>query len=193
MTRDSNEWLWIIGAVIALVIAAHIISFVWFPFLPWLEQREAGEKVVESEMSASDALEEYRWFRQQHHDIEAKRTHIQNLYEEEEQFHETYGDDPSEWSRSAETRHNRIHQRITGNKNQLQNMVAEYNARSDDATAAVFKCNLPYQVDDRFAIEGPPGSGAPDEPNDKYRDEADPNAEPPEPEECDGLPAEAEA
>ncbi|PYZ03051.1 hypothetical protein C8039_12690 [Halogeometricum sp. wsp3] len=39
-----------------------------------------------------------------------------------------------DWSREAEVRHGRIQERITGNQNMLESMVAEYNARSDDAT-----------------------------------------------------------
>lgn len=71
-------------------------------------------------------------------------------------------------------------------------MVADYNARSDMAHRAMFKCHLPYKVDERFAITGPPGDDAPEEPNDEYVEGADPNKEPPEAENCDGLPDEAE-
>lgn len=192
--KDERNWLGIIAVVLALFLVINLISYVWFPFLPWFEQRDAGEEIVRQEMSAEQALEDYRWFRQQFHDIKAQRAQIQNAYDEEAQFHETYGDDPGEWSRAAETRHGRIHERITGNKNMLEQMVADYNARSDDATSAVFKCQLPYQVDDRFAIQGPPGSGAPEQPQD-----VDPNGEPvdggdvPPAAECDGLPEDVQA
>lgn len=173
----------------AFFIILNVVSFVWFPFLPWFEQRQAGEEIVRQEMDAQQALEDYREFRRLYHDIQSQREQIQIAYEADEQFHETYGDDPEEWSRTAETRHGRIHERITGNRNQLQNMIAEYNAMSDDATTEVFKCGLPYQVDDRFAITGPPGSDAPEEPQD-----TDVNGNPvdggevPPPQECDGLP-----
>jgi len=187
----GHDWLKIAAVVMAFFIVLNVISFIWFPFLPWFEQREAGQDIVEQEMDAQQALEDYREFRRLYHDIGSQREQIQIAYDEEEQFHETYGDDPDEWSRAAETRHGRIHERITGNRNQLENLIAEYNAKSDDATSAVFKCNLPYQVDDRFAIQGPPGSDAPDEPQDVGPDgEPVSGGEVPPPEECDGLPEE---
>lgn len=175
----------------ALFLIINAISFIWFPFLPWFEQREAGQEIVEQEMSADQALEDYREFRTLYHDIQAQREQVEIAYEEEEEFHETYGDDPNEWSRAAETRHGRIHERITGNKNQLENLIAEYNAMSDDATTEIFKCGLPYQVDERFMIQGPPDSDDPDEPQDVGPDgEPVDDSEVPPPEECDGLPDE---
>jgi len=188
---NDRDWLKIGAAAMALFIVLNVISFVWFPFLPWTEQRQAGEEIVKDRIDAEQALENYRWFRSQHEDIKAQRAQIENYYEQEDQFHETHGDDPSNWSRSAETRHGRIHDRITGSQNALEQMVAEYNARSSDATRSMFKCHLPYKVDERFAVTGPPGSGSAEEPNDEYVEGADPNRTAPEPSECDGLPEEA--
>lgn len=188
MQNQTSDWMKIAAAVMAFFIFLNIVSFVWFPFLPWFEQRDAGQEVVESQMDAQNAIQEYEWFRTQYHEIQEQRNKIENAYEEEEQFHETYGDDPDDWSRQAETRHGRIHERITGNKQQLEGLVSDYNARSDMAHKEVFKCHLPYKVDDRFAIQGPPGSDAPDEPADEDVNGTVVEAEPPAPEQCDGLP-----
>lgn len=189
----GRNWAGIAAAVLALFVVLNVVSYLWFPFLPWFEQREAGKEIVREQMDADKALENYRWFRQQYNDIEAQRAQVQHAYDAEAQFHETYGDNPDEWSRTAEVRHGRLHERITGNQNILEEMVADYNARSDDATRAIWKCSLPYEVDERFAIAGPPGSGAPDQPQDKYVEGANPNAEPPEAEQCDALPSQAQA
>lgn len=188
--RGDAFWLKIFAIGMTFFITVNVISFVWFPFLPWFEQREAGEEIAEQEMNADQALQDYREFRVLYNDIQSQREQVQIAYDEEEQFHETYGDDPNNWSRTAETRHGRIHERITGNRNQLENLIAEYNALSQDATSAIFKCNLPYQVDDRFVIQGPPGSDAPDQPQDVDLDGEPVNGEVPPPEECDGLPDE---
>jgi len=158
--------------------------------LPWTEQRQAGEEIVKEQMDADQALQDYRWFRSQYEDIQAQREQINNSYEAERQFHETYGDDPSEWSRQAETRHGRLHERITGNQNMLEQMVADYNARSSDATSAVWKCGLPYSVDERFGVAGPPGSGSPESPNDEFVNGSMAEKKPPE--DCDSLPGQIE-
>lgn len=184
----SLYWLKIAAVVMAFFIVLNVVSFVWFPFLPWFEQRQAGEEVVRDQIDAEKAVQEYEWFRSQYHQIQEQRAIVQNTYEEHEQFHETYGDDPNEWSRQAEKRHGRIHTRLTGNKNHLENLVSEYNARSDMANREMFKCHLPYQVDERFAIRGPPGSGDAEQPVDTGPDGETVDGEVPPGEQCDGLP-----
>ncbi|AWB28593.1 hypothetical protein HARCEL1_01635 [Halococcoides cellulosivorans] len=175
---------------LALFVVLNVISYVWFPFLPWFEQRQAGEEIVSDQMDADTAIQEYRWFRRQYEDIQAQRAQVQNSYDELDRFYDIHGEDPETWSRQAETRHGRIQERITGNQNVLETLIADYNARSSDATRAVFKCHLPYQVDEQFAIRGPPGSDPADHPTDVdvEGDPIDPEQTPPSYDQCDGLP-----
>lgn len=178
---------------VAGLLVLSAVSYVFFPsVLGFTEQREAGEDIVEDTYDAEQAVQDYRWFRQQHNDIEAQRNQIENYYDQREQFYEIHGKNPDDWSREAETRHGRINDRITGSQNMLEQMVADYNARSDDATRELFKCNLPYTVDETFYVTGPPGTDT-EEPNDQYVEGANPDASPPEPEQCDALPDEAVA
>ena len=162
MTRQTdswwaNNWLKVVAVGIALMFIVPVIFNYWMAPMIFEQNRDAGEDIAEDQMQGEVALEEYRWFRTQWHDIQAQRAQTENYREEDEQFHETYGDDPSEWSRTAETRHGRIHERITGSENQVEQMVAEYNARSDDATRAIFQCGLPYNIDKKLYIAD--GSG----------------------------------
>ena len=196
--RDSHHdtnWLGILAVVLAGLFVFSVISYIWMPFLPWAEQREAGEEITEDTYDAENALKHYEEFRDMYHDIQAQREEVRIAHEEHEQFHETWEDDEWKNDRQAKERHSRIHTRMTGTQNQLEQLVADYNAKSDKANQEVFKCNLPYQVDDRFAIEGPPGSGPAEEPQDVGPDgePVDPNGEVPPPEQCDGLPEQMEA
>lgn len=186
----DSQWVKILALVMGAFIVLNVISFVWFPFLPWFEERDAGQEVVEQTYDAEQAIQNYEWFRQQHNDIEAQRNIIDNNYDELDRFYSTYGENPDEWDRTAQERHSRIQQRITGNQNALEQMVAEYNARSEQANNALFKCHLPYQVDERFAISGPPGSGDAEQPQDTGPNGSVVDGEVPPPEQCDGLPEE---
>lgn len=189
---ENNRWLEITAAMLVLFIVVNLISFVWFPFLPWFEEREAGQEVIEQTYDAENAIQQYEEFRRLYNEIQAQREAVNNSYQELERFYDVQGEDPDEWSRTAEERHNRIQQRITGNQNQLENLIADYNSQSQQANSELFKCHLPYQVDERFGISGPPGSGDADEPVDTGPDgePIDPDANIPEPEQCDGLPDE---
>lgn len=176
----------LIGAILALaLVVLSVISWLYMPFLPFIEERQAGEETIEQTYDAEKAIQDYRWFRAQYEEIKAQHRQIDNARDAEAQFHETYGNDPSQWGRQAETRHGRLHQRIEGYQDNLENLVAEYNARSSDATRAVFKCHLPYQVDERMRIRGPPGSSDAEQP---WTNET---RSPPPAQQCDGLPEKA--
>lgn len=190
MNDTDKKWLAIVALVLAAFLLLNVISAVWMPFLPWMEEREAGEETIKQTMDAENAIENYEWFRTQYREIEAQRAQIENSYDELDRFYSTYGEDPDGWDRTTKEQHNRIQQRITGNQNQLENLVADYNARSDMANREVFKCQLPYQVDERFGISGPPGSGDAEQPIDTGPDGEPIDGEPVPAEQCDGLPNE---
>ncbi|MFC3959205.1 hypothetical protein [Halovivax cerinus] len=187
-TDGVQKWMKIAAIVAAFFIVLWIISYLWFPFLPWMEERDAGEQVIQDTYNADSAVQEYEWFRTQYEEIDAQRAQVENTYDELERFYDIHGEDPDEWSRTAAEDHSRIQQRITGNQNQLETLVADYNARSNMDNRELFKCHLPMQVDERFAINGPPGSGEAEEPVDTGPDGTAIDGSPPPAEQCDGLP-----
>jgi len=188
----GRPWGLILGVGLLLLVVIGIIMWIWFPHVFIGEERDAGRDIVEQTYDSGNALETYEEFRRLYNEIEAQRQEVQNFYAEEEQFHETYGNDPNDWSRQAESRHGDIHTRIAGAQNQLEQLVAEYNTMTDNAHEAVFQCHLPWKVDERFGINGPPGSGSNDEPVDVGPDggAVDSDSDIPPGEQCDGLPEE---
>jgi hypothetical protein len=155
MPQDSwwaNNWLKVVGVFVALLIITPVIFNYWMAPMIFEQNRQAGEDIARDTIDSEKALQDYREFRDLYYDIKSAREQLENYKEQEEQFHETYGNDPQEWSRSAETRHGRIHDRITGQKNQISSLVAEYNAMSADATTSLYQCYLPYNIQDKMYI-----------------------------------------
>jgi len=191
----NRKTLYSIGAVIvALFLLINVVSYFFYPaFLPYFEQRDAGEEITQQTFDAENAVQTYEEFRTLYNDIEAQRAQIQNNWDALQRFYDTYGEDPQQWSRTTAERHNRIQQRITGNQQQLENLVAEYNAMSESANQAVFKCSLPYQVDQSFGISGSPGNMEADQPQDVGLDGEVISGEPPQAQQCDGLPSTIES
>lgn len=177
----------------AFFVVLNVISFLFYPaFMPWFENQEEGEEVIDQTIDADKAIQDYEWFRTQYHEIQAQRAQLQNARDELKRFYDVHGEDPEDWSRQAREDHSRIQQRITGNQNQLERLIGEYNARSDTATREIFKCSLPFQVEDNLEVQGPPGSGSPDEASgveayDEKGNKIEVERVPPS-EECDGLP-----
>lgn len=134
-----------------MLLLGVVLEF-WLAPGTFLQNKEAGENIRDESIQGDDAVREYRWFRQQWHDIQAHKNRIDNIEQEHRRFHQLHGNDTDDWSRQAYDRHEDIHMRLTGTRNQLETYIAEYNARSDDATRALFKCGLPYNVDEKLFI-----------------------------------------
>lgn len=191
--RGINGWLVAVAVVLVLFLLINVVAYVWMPFLPWTEERDAGENTIEQTYDADQAIQTYEEFRRLHEDIQTKREQIANAYDELDRFYDVQGEDPDAWSRQAETRWNRIQERITGQQQILEELIGEYNAMTRSANQELFKCHLPYQVDDRLEIRGPPGSGDAEQAVQDVGPDGepvDPSADVPEPENCDGLPDE---
>lgn len=141
----------IVLILVALVVLPAVFNY-WMAPMIFEQNRQSGEEIGRDSMDADRALDQYQEFRTLWYDIKSAREQLDNYQQEEETFHETYGNDPGEWSRSAEQRHGDIHTRITGQRNQVSNLVSEYNAMTDDATKSIFACGLPYNIDEKLYI-----------------------------------------
>jgi len=181
MTRETwlerNFTLVVATVALLVLVVAPIIWQFWLAPTVFTENAEAGQDIAEDTIDSDNALQNYREYRTLWYDIQAQHEQTENYRADEEQFHETYGDDPSEWSRSAETRHGRIHDRITGSENQEASLISEYNAMQDDATSAIYACGLPNRVDEKLFISD--GTGV-SYTSDEARDRTPPES----PEDC---------
>jgi len=171
----ENNPVAVIGVGIVVLLILSVMFNYWMAPMIFEQNRQAGEEIAKDTISADKAVQDYREFRRLYYDIQSAREQLENYKQEDETFHETYGNDPSEWSRSAEERHGDIHTRITGQRNQVSNLVAEYNSMSADATTSLYQCHLPYNIDKKLFIAD--GSGV------EYKSGADKGPAPENPDE----------
>lgn len=151
MANSNNDAVfWVLLLVAALGISV-VLSF-WLAPTIFFQNKQTGEQIAQESLDRESAINNYRWFRSQWYDIQAQRDQLETYRSQHEQFHETYGDDATEWPRDVRQRHSRLTDRVSGTENQLASMIAEYNARQSDATRALFQCGLPYSVDEKLFI-----------------------------------------
>lgn len=155
---SDKTWLQRNKAPVAIVVVLFFLvalPILWnYTIAPTVTEQNAdqGQEIADDTIDAEKALQDYREFRSKWYSIQEQHAQTQNYKDSEKQFHKTYGDDPSEWSRTAETRHGRIHSRIIGSQNQEEMLIAEYNAMQSDATTAIYQCGLPSRVDKKLFI-----------------------------------------
>jgi len=139
------------GTIIGLLLLLTVLN-TFFPstLYQFNQQREAGKNIIDQTQTAENAINNYEWFKTQEQKIDAMKVKIENQRTQIRNFKETYGEDPTQWSRTTKQQHSRMTNRLLGYKNQYQSLVAEYNARSSMQTRNVFKDKLPYEMEQKF-------------------------------------------
>lgn len=140
------------GGALLTILATLFILNTFFPstLYQFNQQREAGKNIIDQTQTAENAIDNYEWFKTQKQKIDSMERQIENQRKQIKTFKQTYGDDPSNWSRSTRQQYNRMTDRLLGFQNQYESLVAEYNARSNMQNRNVFKDKLPYEMENKF-------------------------------------------
>ena len=147
-----EHWKGVVLVGLAFFLITSVVLKFWLGPMIFMQNRDAGEKIVESEMNADSAIDNYEWFKQQKRDIEAKRRQMNNTKAQINRMHENYEGGPEDWPRDVRKKHERLHQQLLGQQNMHNQMVADYNARSDMQNRAAFKGKLPYDMEKKFYV-----------------------------------------
>lgn len=139
-----------IGAV--LLIAGAIIYNFWLGPMIFMQNQQAGQDIVESEMNSDAAIDNYEWFKQQKYDIEAKERQANNTKTQMERMEGEYDGGPSDWDSNTQDRYEDLRNQLLGQQNMHNQMVADYNARSEMQNRAAFKDKLPYNMEQKFWV-----------------------------------------
>ena len=137
----------VIMCIVGLIIAGIGIKLVFFPVHTAQQQLDTAYKTVDKVLDADNAIYNYEWFKQQHEDIQAKKTMLDNASIAVDNFEQTAGE-RSNWTFEDKNEYNRLNTIKLGIKNQLEQMIADYNARSKMATRNIFEDSvLPSYID----------------------------------------------
>jgi len=140
--RGPGMLMWkVIGFVLFFSIIIGAIGFIMNPF-------QQAAKVINKTIDADNMIYNYEWFKQRYEDIEAIDSKISLAEAEAEQFKEDAGD-RSTWHREDRTEFSRLNSIAMGLKQQREDLVSQYNARSRMVNRSIFKAGdslLPEQI-----------------------------------------------
>ncbi|MEN6290482.1 MAG: hypothetical protein ABFD07_00495 [Methanobacterium sp.] len=148
---ETTKFIGIVFAGIILLIFVSIIGVgLGIITLPWHsveKQVETGHDVVDKTYTADNAIYNYEWFKTQYNDIKATENKINNTQDQMNTYFTTYGYDTSKWDYNTKTTYNQLQTTFLGQKSYYEDLVSEYNARSEMANRNIFKDQLPMHVD----------------------------------------------
>jgi hypothetical protein len=125
-------------------IALGIISL---PVKTVTKQIDSAGKIIDKTYDADNAIYNYEWFKSQYQRIVAVRQQINQTVKSIDEYKQTYGNNTKTWDYSVKQGYNTLSQTKTGLMYQEDNLVADYNAKSEMVNRAIFKDKLPFYVD----------------------------------------------
>lgn len=124
------------------VVVGSSLGFIANPF-------KQAARVINKTIDADNVIYNYEWFKRQHESIGAIDGKIAESDTAVRSYEESLGD-RKDWDREDKIEHSRLESVLLGLRQQREDMVAEYNARSRMANRNIFKAGdieLPERIE----------------------------------------------
>lgn len=150
--EKGGENMKIILIIILLVIGFIGLSFgiklLFFPVNTAQKLLDTAYRAQDKILNADNAIYNYEWFKQQKFSIEAGGKQLENAYKSYNDFKIAMPAEREKWSFEDKTEDSRLRSITLGLENNLQQIIANYNARAQMASRNIFIDNiLPSYID----------------------------------------------
>lgn len=132
----------VIVGLLLLGILGTAMNLITIPWLKFGKQVQMNRDIVTKTYNADNAIYNYHWFQERLQSIKATEVQIENAKTTQAQFKIDAGDRKN-WTFEDKTEDARLGSVVLGLKNHYQEIVGEYNARSNEADRAIFSQELP--------------------------------------------------
>lgn len=126
------------GVGVAFSIIGFVTGVISLPFHAAGNIVDTGHGVIDATLNADNAIYNYHWFIEQRESIVAVESKIRIAQDSLSAFTSAAGE-RSTWTFEDKTEAARLQSVKQGLQSQYESMVAEYNARSQEADRAIFK------------------------------------------------------
>ena len=139
----QRETVWTFWRIFPLAILAFLIIGGTATILT-IASRPA--QIITRVTDPDRVIQNYEWFEESYNDMLALDGQIENSQRQVDDFIAIAGA-REDWSRSDKIEYSRLNAIVLGLRNQRENVVAQYNAKSNLITRNLFKGSaLPYQL-----------------------------------------------
>ena len=143
-----KEILLVIVGIGILVGGGIFVKIAFFPVNTLQKEIDIAYNAQNKVLNADNAIYNYEWFKQRFEDIQATKNKLDNVKVQHNDFVVSLPTDKTNWSWEDKGEDNRLRAVEIGIQNQIENLIADYNARTKMATRNIFEDNvLPSYID----------------------------------------------
>lgn len=130
-----------------LIGGGILLKVAFFPVNVVEKEIQTGYDAVDKTLNADNAIYNYHWFKQTYEDINALKNQLVNATTLADKFKIEAGD-RSKWTFEDKQESARLDSVKLGLQNRLEQVIADYNARSKMADISIFKNSIiPNYID----------------------------------------------
>lgn len=139
---------WFIGTIVVLTVLSFGIKVLFFPVKTAENLVKTAYDAQDKVVNADNAIYNYEWFKQKFQDIEAAKKQRDNAIRTFNSFEDSLPNKRTEWTFEDKTEDARLRAVWLGLDNNLESLIADYNARASMATRNIFEDSvLPSYID----------------------------------------------
>lgn len=147
MSDGFKAFLVVILIITLLVFGGLAIKVLLFPIHVLDKSVNTAYDVTTKTMNAESAIYNYEWFKMQEESIGALYKKEDSAKKSVEEYISMLDTDKSKWTNDDKNEITRLRSISTAYENQINDAMAEYNAKSNMVNRAIFKDNLPSNID----------------------------------------------
>lgn len=129
------KYIWYFFLIVGTLTGIRIL---FFPVHVVDNVVSTAHDAIDKTINADNAIYNYEWFKARYEEIEATKTQISNTKETLDSFLASAWERKN-WTFEDKTEYTRLNTVYLGQKNYLESLIAEYNARSKMANRSIFR------------------------------------------------------
>lgn len=136
------------GVCLLIILIPITVKLIFFPSHVADKAIDTSYKIVDKTLDADNVLQNYEFFKQQYQDYKSLVSSIEMSTKQIEQYKLQLPKDRVQWSEADKNELDRLNIVLLGQKQQLNNIISEYNAKSKMQNRSLFKTKeLPYELE----------------------------------------------
>jgi len=137
---------WLTAVLIVISLIGFGMRTVLFPTHVANKAVDTAYQITDKTLNADNVIYNYEWFKRQYNDYLAINNKVRNAELAVKEFNDSVGP-RDKWTFEDKTESARLQSIVTGLKQQRQDIISEYNAKSQMANRSIFKTgDLPEQL-----------------------------------------------
>lgn len=139
------------GCAIVLVFLLLIFGFIFrlaiYPLFVADKAVDTMYDVTSKTLNANNVIYNYEWFKDQYQAIESQRANLIITQDEYDLFINGLSADSNEWSKFQQQEEASLRNSLSASKKVLNQLIADYNAKSGMVNRSIFKEGLPDRLE----------------------------------------------